>query len=140
MDVELLSGKPFQSTLPYGSDLRTWAKVMYTTNFNPRSLTGATQQRHYRKSACGHFNPRSLTGATWLSPRSCGSDGNFNPRSLTGATPGLFVAKEAHRYFNPRSLTGATSLNTLSKSRLANFNPRSLTGATASKQITSLLI
>ena len=34
------------------------------TNFNPRSLTGATKPERDRVVNDFHFNPRSLTGAT----------------------------------------------------------------------------
>ena len=54
----------FQSTLPHGSDLTISLSHGIVTNFNPRSLTGAT---FYAVFPCWHwryFNPRSLTGAT----------------------------------------------------------------------------
>ena len=81
----LISCIEFQSTLPYGSDCIPDARYLRGCNFNPRSLTGATQLRFQqicllfisihaplreRLSECRgiiesqHFNPRSLTGAT----------------------------------------------------------------------------
>ena len=80
-DIEL-----FQSTLPYGSDLYltdsqdidrkisihaplrerpvTPFGIVYTSNFNPRSLTGATPWIVTKFGTNRNFNPRSLTGAT----------------------------------------------------------------------------
>ena len=78
-----------------------------SSNFNPRSLTGATLALVKQNLANAHFNPRSLTGATQMSKGSLyverisihapsrerrrlrspySPQQNFNPRSLTGAT------------------------------------------------------
>ena len=81
----------FQSTLPYGSDIcksfniftslisihaplrerRIFAcNISLQSDFNPRSLTGATYSSRYYSWLYRHFNPRSLTGATALLWRS----------------------------------------------------------------------
>ena len=39
---QLRQCKPFQSTLPHGSDRKSWALYVTDFYFNPRSLTGAT--------------------------------------------------------------------------------------------------
>ena len=78
------------------------------TNFNPRSLTGATSLPEC-SSAPARFQSTLPYGSDCLCNRINIHHADFNPRSLTGATPGPFVAKAAHRYFNPRSLTGATA-------------------------------
>ena len=75
----------FQSTLPHGSDplmtLSQWETGISihapsrerpisslsraaSSNFNPRSLTGATRDKAAYTCCPRHFNPRSLTGAT----------------------------------------------------------------------------
>ena len=54
----------FQSTLPYGSDAIHLVKQSKNTNFNPRSLTGATIRCCRQVAWMQDFNPRSLTGAT----------------------------------------------------------------------------
>ena len=54
----------FQSTLPRGSD---FSKIIFwhaLSNFNPRSLAGATYGNSSRLWRCADFNPRSLAGAT----------------------------------------------------------------------------
>ena len=40
---QLRQCKPFQSTLPHGSDRKSWALYVTDFYFNPRSLTGATE-------------------------------------------------------------------------------------------------
>ena len=76
----------FQSTLPRGSDhstrfrpslagisihapsrerpIRFLTTCWMLSNFNPRSLAGATSTRLRRKNLRHYFNPRSLAGAT----------------------------------------------------------------------------
>ena len=56
----------FQSTLPYGSDPAALALSKYSSDFNPRSLTGATRALNRIDLKTEYFNPRSLTGATKL--------------------------------------------------------------------------
>ena len=59
-----------------------------------------------------NFNPRSLTGATSICSQVTLRSGNFNPRSLTGATRGILYLTPSIVNFNPRSLTGATTCRT----------------------------
>ena len=54
----------FQSTLPHGSDPISSLSRATSSNFNPRSLTGATTKPHFAPLYGYYFNPRSLTGAT----------------------------------------------------------------------------
>ena len=54
----------FQSTLPHGSDVPVILMIFTTADFNPRSLTGATQDGCRTHPGHSDFNPRSLTGAT----------------------------------------------------------------------------
>ena len=54
----------FQSTLPHGSDILTLESSLLFSDFNPRSLTGATPRQGLKGCDCLYFNPRSLTGAT----------------------------------------------------------------------------
>ena len=122
-------GHEFQSTLPHGSDRMLRDLRFLSRDFNPRSLTGATQKQadtaqrvgisihapSRERHSCSmtisrvrHFNPRSLTGATIRQLIIAISIRNFNPRSLTGATTGLYGTSGFVMNFNPRSLTGAT--------------------------------
>ena len=99
--------RAFQSTLPYGSDLKGLTELINSYYFNPRSLTGATFDRPLWRSFFAFqstlpygsdlfvlhsniifidFNPRSLTGATGLLSKFLRKSLDFNPRSLTGAT------------------------------------------------------
>ena len=119
----------FQSTLPHGSDLYTCSKDR-ATNI---SIHAPSRERHTSFNCItfdvSNFNPRSLTGATalWMLKISLmafqstlphGSDNtalkptlsiiDFNPRSLTGATFPHDKQAPKQNYFNPRSLTGAT--------------------------------
>ena len=55
----------FQSTLPYGSDLSPCEIGRLASDFNPRSLTGATVVLLTFPLLLLYFNPRSLTGATY---------------------------------------------------------------------------
>ncbi len=127
----------------------------HRTDFNPRSLAGAT-----------HFMTRTF-GLTLIfqSTLPCGSDTKatttfattatisihaplrerhqsnyyiryycyyFNPRSLTGATYCLLCDTARQLYFNPRSLAGATLALPSRLYLPVHFNPRSLAGATIS--------
>ena len=99
----------FQSTLPHGSDMLSIKElsvdgeisihapsrerphvglrfICATSDFNPRSLTGATASIGAPHAMPPNFNPRSLTGATVPRAHSGTIPGHFNPRSLTGAT------------------------------------------------------
>ena len=55
----------FQSTLPRGSDFCALVGFLMMSDFNPRSLAGATLTPIVKLSIGSHFNPRSLAGATW---------------------------------------------------------------------------
>ena len=85
---------------------------MHTTNsplsdFNPRSLTGATMVEYFTFSEIP-FQSTLPRGSDQTLPAGEVMKPNFNPRSLAGAT----IHKSAHllrlRHFNPRSLAGAT--------------------------------
>ena len=140
----------FQSTLPYGSDMIAQQLTDVTSNFNPRSLTGATSV-----DADG-----TLTW-TFQSTLPYGSD-STNPIQNKAVKISIHAPLRERlnllthhssfaRYFNPRSLTGATmiygqimtcqdiSIHAPLRERLTpfdnlsmvhHFNPRSLTGAT----------
>ena len=105
----LLIFKPFQSTLPCGSDALPKAPAIAPAiDFNPRSLAGATAKaaiidckrlisihaplrerpQHLRlhRYPIYDFNPRSLAGATGEKMKLYCIYDNFNPRSLAGAT------------------------------------------------------
>ena len=75
----------FQSSLPYGSDFFTPPIVQSASDFNPRSLAGATRQRlqelHCLQISI-HALLRERPRLSWLHILKA----NFNPRSLTGAT------------------------------------------------------
>ena len=121
------------------------------TDFNPRSLAGATnfwQQVFNSKDISIHAPSRERLSSV---PFVLAHLEHFNPRSLAGATTiSHFIVVYRH-YFNPRSLAGATALlclivlmvlfqstlprgsdiNALLYSAFSrNFNPRSLAGAT----------
>ena len=103
------TSEPFQSTLPRGSDLLNFIKRPKTTNFNPRSLAGATKRKRTQYRCYPYFNPRSLAGATIAKRPKPLQRRNFNPRSLAGATYCSVAGSCAPtEYFNPRSLAGAT--------------------------------
>ena len=99
------------------------------TDFNPRSLAGATVQPQRVRRNGFDFNPRSLAGATSaacklryckrisihapsrerpINRQTICIPENFNPRSLAGATFSVFGYSRFYCYFNPRSLAGAT--------------------------------
>ena len=128
------------------------SRLSLRSNFNPRSLTGATTSVYAPPCSTFYFNPRSLTGATrravsWL--RSCGrkfqstlphgSDMtitpyliklvNFNPRSLTGATAQPLDSWHLAQ-FQSTLPHGSDGMKAGSAYVGSNFNPRSLTGAT----------
>ena len=141
----------FQSSLPYGSDFFTPPIVQSASDFNPRSLAGATRQRlqelhclqisihallrerprlswlHILKA---NFNPRSLTGAPAFWPDGRRRD-IFQSTLPYGSDLSNFVSYRDLSDFNPRSLAGATSNNFILQLHKANFNPRSLAGATS---------
>ena len=77
----------FQSTLPHGSDTSAgYRRSNNFSNFNPRSLTGATNVHKtvFYGGAISIHAPsreRPLARCSWLS-----DEQHFNPRSLTGAT------------------------------------------------------
>ena len=75
----------FQSTLPRGSD-----PLLVTQTFIPFiSIHAPSRERldgSVSAAIASNFNPRSLAGATCLLLL-FGRQANFNPRSLAGATP-----------------------------------------------------
>ena len=83
---------PFQSTLPHGSDLSNFVSYRDLSDFNPRSLAGAT----YEAPACPFDTDISIHAPS--RERLCQS---------------FFIV--GFSYFNPRSLTGATSIMNLPK-------------------------
>ena len=119
----------FQSTLPHGSDFLSINCYSVYSNFNPRSLAGATSSCRGSLPNSAHFNPRSLAGATlnvykvfcrsrFQSTLPRGSD---QARSSSAPAPKVFQSTlprgsdilpmswtDCKRYFNPRSLAGAT--------------------------------
>ena len=97
----------FQSTLPRGSDIITQLSSFFTSDFNPRSLAGATHVRRLHGAYDSNFNPRSLAGATEI----------FQVTALFTSISIHAPSRERHhagssvrlkKYFNPRSLAGAT--------------------------------
>ena len=77
----------FQSTLPHGSD----SAVFYLLcGIRPISIHAPSQERRCGRTGARtdatNFNPRSLTGATEQHPETSDRTADFNPRSLTGAT------------------------------------------------------
>ena len=76
----------FQSTLPYGSDPCRFSCLLTFLHISIHAPLRERPPAEYRFAGCSNFNPRSLTGATVIF-------GNYLPRRL---------------HFNPRSLTGAT--------------------------------
>ena len=104
---QLRQNKPFQSTLPRGSDLTPFVILTIGSHFNPRSLAGATYQ-----SFLGALNVRiSIHAPSRERPVSIvtvSTIRNFNPRSLAGATMYQGTLRHARLDFNPRSLAGAT--------------------------------
>ena len=77
----------FQSTLPHGSD-RT--KEHYADKPQGISIHAPSRERPMGRTSSqpcwSNFNPRSLTGATLSAPYVDQTFWHFNPRSLTGAT------------------------------------------------------
>ena len=121
------------------------------TDFNPRSLTGATACSFLQVTTRGNFNPRSLTGATKLN----GEAGKIKYISIHAPL------RERHVYVAPNSLRLGISIHAPLRERQGEvvkwnkfteisihaplrerprlypafvfggyFNPRSLTGAT----------
>ena len=122
------------------------------SNFNPRSLTGATvhslhvvcsqtfqstlphgsdRDQSQHRQCKSHFNPRSLTGATTVTSSASASCSAFQSTLPHGSDFTLTLASLAIIWnFNPRSLTGATTVALSRGIIISDFNPRSLTGAT----------
>ena len=85
----------FQSTLPRGSDFfNFFKKFCRTSNFNPRSLAGATILKKTTGAAAEisiHAPSRERPPAPLLMLTLVA---NFNPRSLAGATVARYVTKK----------------------------------------------
>ena len=132
------------------------------SNFNPRSLTGATvhslhvvcsqtfqstlphgsdRDQSQHRQCKSHFNPRSLTGATTVTSSASASCSAFQSTLPHGSDFTLTLASLAIIWnFNPRSLTGATTVALSRGIIISDFNPRSLTGATSTSTGRLLLI
>ena len=140
----------FQSTLPYGSDYFHLYLHLLPDYFNPRSLTGATEQmkrqlQKYDISIHAPLRERPLLRARhsliseFQSTLPYGSDKvhchidslyqYFNPRSLTGATLMTFRILSA-LLFQSTLPYGSDFAKISAKLYSEDFNPRSLTGAT----------
>ena len=155
MDERYLRGDIiFQSTLPHGSD---WNFVLYTardTNFNPRSLTGATNtdddkvfgyqisihapSRERRQQILAGIRARGISIHAPSRERPMAAmvkvtDFNFNPRSLTGATVEA-MALASLLPFQSTLPHGSDHMPRKRTSVAMYFNPRSLTGATLHKR------
>ena len=121
------------------------------TDFNPRSLTGATAQPCSTLRKFAHFNPRSLTGATledgvlrktplFQSTLPYGSDTiSTNLRSiLCISIHAPLRERRTRKLANTRSIWafqstlpyGSDSIWMIFSKEVYYFNPRSLTGAT----------
>ena len=97
----------FQSTLPHGSDNNLLPSNYPSSNFNPRSLTGATIVCWLLRLISSDFNPRSLTGATKYGD-ACYEVMYISIHAPSRERPTNTAASTQRIYFNPRSLTGAT--------------------------------
>ena len=99
----------FQSTLPYGSDTITRWKFLLLKLFQSTLPDGSDGARKVLNFNASNFNPRSLTGATFLLVSCFGLlsiisiHAPLRERRITGAQRAPYVVD-----FNPRSLTGAT--------------------------------
>ena len=125
--------------------------VSHGINFNPRSLTGATQDKRRAVELELDFNPRSLTGATFGFLKS--SEGKYisihapsRERQLTriligaGQNISIHAPSRERLYFDYIILQSSLFQSTLphgsdtlainSTGGTNYFNPRSLTGAT----------
>ena len=128
-----------------------------STNFNPRSLAGATGKI---PAICNvtlrDFNPRSLAGATvaandlavmckFQSTLPRGSDQASTRHSFSAVLISIHAPSRERlsfkrllnclKNFNPRSLAGATYTAVAESSISQDFNPRSLAGATNAARI-----
>ena len=104
------------------------SRVRKSTNFNPRSLAGATKRQEIpawpskisihapsrerphllqRLSACSNFNPRSLAGATASDTQNTYSD-TISIHAPSRERQQIYARRLAQSDFNPRSLAGAT--------------------------------
>ena len=119
----------FQSTLPRGSDQVTLRRSIVGTDFNPRSLAGATIPDYYLKlferisihapsRERLRFSAIMMAALLFQSTLPRGSDADSS--SYAGNTA-LFQSTL------PRGSDGNLSLHSMARS---NFNPRSLAGAT----------
>ena len=68
----------------------------YDSDFNPRSLAGATLVTTVTSLLTSNFNPRSLAGATGNQKNGGRNCLHFNPRSLAGATLRNYDSKLEH--------------------------------------------
>ena len=120
----------FQSTLPYGSDYCTLYPKKDHRNFNPRSLTGATQSNLHGRFHQYHFNPRSLTGATYIE-FFCFHANHISIHAPLRERRFGHLAREDKRVFQSTLPYGSDASLILGCLQGFYFNPRSLTGATA---------
>ena len=91
------------------------------TNFNPRSLAGATDYIHVKAVRTGiSIHAPSRERPQWFYNNAY-KDDNFNPRSLAGATLVTVQAVQILHNFNPRSLAGATLQNVADVYRVLQF-------------------
>ena len=106
------------------------AEQCSSVNFNPRSLTGATQIGRYEASFFRisiHAPSRERRATLQSAPYGLSY---FNPRSLTGATGFWFFQLILIALFQSTLPHGSDLLQAFCAIPAANFNPRSLTGAT----------
>ena len=150
----------FQSTLPHGSDSSVCLFCARHTDFNPRSLTGATERQNVAPCVIYisiHAPSRERRKSKTCVLNNC----YFNPRSLTGATMHHSIfswcriisihapSRERRRLRLPYSPQhkfqstlphGSDLVIIFSALRRWNFNPRSLTGATLTDSHSIILL
>ena len=128
----------FQSTLPRGSDSYQPSQLLLESDFNPRSLAGATIS-----GAGGHMITAISIHAPSRERPTFGKANllrfvDFNPRSLAGAT--AFAMQQQRRRKFQSTLPRGSDLLRLCISRFNSyFNPRSLAGATTKSTLSALM-
>ena len=98
----------FQSTLPRGSDQSRDNMAYAFTDFNPRSLAGATICKSFKIAHPFYFNPRSLAGATVSERRDSLRQRKFQSTLPRGSDRRFVAVRTVKANFNPRALAGAT--------------------------------
>ena len=120
----------FQSTLPYGSDLKGQTAFKTTGEFQSTLPYGSDGAGNIIVDTYAKFQSTLPYGSNILVAEPRCRKANFNPRSLTGATPTM-PQPMPMTLFQSTLHYGSDRRGRNLVGDCINFNPRSLTGATS---------